>query len=134
MLLDIAISASSIIPVIFECLNAESNLVKVLALYDLRSVITFAANELVVSVVLLESNLKEIFKISLVVCGSTITGVIDATVKGARFATSVDFSVAVKLLPVVDLIDIKTFPYSGVLIAPRLVSYEPVSPPKIETA
>ena len=53
MLLDIELSASSIIPVIFECLNAESNLVKVLALYDLKSLITFAANEDAVSVVLL---------------------------------------------------------------------------------
>ena len=70
------------------------------------------------------------FKISLVVCGSTITGVIDATVKGARLEIRVDFSVAVKSLPVVDLIEMKTFPYSGVLIAPRLVSNEPDSPPK----
>ena len=58
-----------------------------------------------------------------------MTGVIDATVKGARFAISVAFSAALRLLPVVDLIDIKTYPYSGVLTAPRLVSKEPDSPP-----
>ena len=70
--------------------------------------------------VLLESNLKVTFKMSLVVCGSTITGVMDATVNGAKFAIRLVFSAAVKLLPVVDLIDIKTFPYSGVLTATRL--------------
>ena len=83
-----------------------------------------------VSVVLLESNLNEIFRMSRVVCGSTMTGVIDATVKGARLETRVDFSVAVRSLPVVDLIHMKTFPYSGELTAPRLVSKEPDSPPK----
>jgi hypothetical protein len=84
---------------------------------------------LAVWVVLLESNLKTICKISFVVCTSTITGVIDATVNGARSTTNCDFSVAVKALPVVDFIDIKTFPYSGVSTTPRLVSKEPTSPP-----
>ena len=54
----------------------------------------------------------------------------DATVNGARSVINCAFSVAVKLLPVVDFIAIKTFPYSGVSMTPRLVSKEPASPPK----
>ena len=67
------------------------------------------------------------------VCVSTITGVIDATVKGLSSVINVDFSVSVRLLPVVDSIAMNTFPYSGVLTTPRLVSNEPPSPPKTET-
>ena len=91
------------------------------------------ASDVTVSVVLLESNWKLTFNIRFVVCGSTITGVMDATVKGLSAVIKVDFSVAVRLLPVVDSIATNTFPYSGVLTTPRLVSNEPPSPPKTET-
>ena len=54
------------------------------------------------------------FRIILVVSESTITGVIEATLYGAKAATRFDFWTDVKFFPVVDLTDIKTFPYSGV--------------------
>ena len=81
-----------------------------------------------------ELNLASTSKIRNSVSGSTITGVIEATVNGARLLTNVLFSESVKLFPVVDLTDINTFPYSGVLTTPTVSSKEPVSPPKIDTA
>ena len=87
-----------------------------------------------VDVVALESNLNIVWKIKEVVVGSTITGVVDATVKGAKSLTSWDFYPDVKLSPVVDLMEIKTLPYSAVLTTPRLGSNEPLSPPNTDTA
>ena len=44
------------------------------------------------------------------------------------------FSLSVKLLPDVVLIEMKTLPYSGVSVTPTLVSKEPTSPLKTCTA
>ena len=91
-------------------------------------------NESEVSVVALESYLNIEFKIKKVIAGSTMTGVVEATVNGAKSLTSCVFSLVVKLSPVLDLIEIKTLPYSGVDTTPRLVSNDPLSPPNTCTA
>ena len=52
--------------------------------------VTRVANSVAVLVVLLESNLKVVVKISCVVCGSTITGVMDATVNYSDGSISID--------------------------------------------
>ena len=72
-------------------------------------------------------------RIKLRVSGSTITGDTDATLYLSKSVTSFVFSVAVKLLPLVDLIEIKTLPYCAVSTTPREVSYEPSSPPQTVT-
>ena len=69
-----------------------------------------------------------------VVSGSTITGVIDATLNFAKSFTSCDFCAADKLSPVVLLIDMKTLPYSGTDYTPSDGSKLPSSPPNTETA
>ena len=67
----------------------------------------------------LESNLIATAKRSLVVSGSTITGVIEATVNGPKDLTKDVFCSEVRFCPVLDLIDIKTFPYDGVDVTPK---------------
>ena len=62
------------------------------------------------------------FKIKKVVSGSTTTGVIEATLNGANAVTKLLFCTVVKFSPVVDLIEIKTLPYSGLDDTPVLVS------------
>ena len=57
----------------------------------------------------------------------------ESFIKGLNEVINEDFSVSVNRLPVVDSIAMNTFPYSGVLTTPRLVSNEPPSPPKTET-
>ena len=66
-------------------------------------------NESEVSVVALESYLNVEFKIKKVIAGSTMTGVVEATVNGAKSLTSCVFSLVVKLSPVLDLIEIKLY-------------------------
>ena len=122
MLLVIPVSVLSINPVTFECLNTPSNWLKLFVLYVVNVLVILVVNDVEVSVVLLESNLNATFKIIFVVCVSTTTGDIDATVKGVNAVINEDFSVSVKLLPVVDCMAIKTLPYSAVLTTPRLVS------------
>ena len=75
-------------PVTCECLNIPSNCPNVFVLKDVSVFVTRVANSDAVLVVLLESNLKVVVKISCVVCVSTITGVMDATVYGLRSVTS----------------------------------------------
>ena len=98
-------------------------------LYDVIAETTSDSTPLKSNDVLLELYLNDTFKIKKVVSGSTITGVIDATVYFAKSATRVDFSDAVKFNPVVATIEINTLPYSAALTTPRLESYEPFSPP-----
>ena len=62
------------------------------------------------------------FNIRLVVSVSTITGVIDATLYGLTADTKVDYCTEVKFCPVVDLIEIKTLPYSGLELTTVLES------------
>ena len=62
------------------------------------------------------------FKIKKVVSGSTITGVIEATLYGANAVTKLLFCTDVRFSPVVDLIEINTLPYSGLDDTPVLVS------------
>ena len=57
-----------------------------------------------------------------VVSASTTTGVIDATLYGASADSKFVFCTEVRSTPVVDLIEINTFPYSGVSLTPVLVS------------
>ena len=85
-------------------------------------------------VVAVESKLKVVFKIKVVVSGSTITGVIEATLNGERAETKLLFCVDVKSCPVVVLIEMKTLPYSGFADTPVLVSKLPSSPPQTDTA
>ena len=56
------------------------------------------------------------------VSGSTITGVIDATLKDAKSFSKFSFCDVVRLIPVVLFTDIKTLPYSGTELTPVLVS------------
>ena len=64
-----------------------------------------------------------------------ITGVIDATLYGLKSFSSCNFSALVKFCPVVDLTDMKTFPYCGIeLVSPVPSSKLPSSPPKTATA
>ena len=95
---------------------------------------TKLANSSFVDVVDVESYWKLVFKIKKVVSGSTITGVTDATLNGANAVTKLLFCSVVRFSPVVDLIDIKTLPYSGLDDTPVLVSKLPSSPPHTETA
>ena len=62
-----------------------------------------------------------------VVSGSTMTGVIDATLNAFKSLTKFSFCVVVRLIPVVLFTDIKTLPYSGVELTPVLVSKLPSS-------
>ena len=133
-LLVIDVSVLSINPVTFECLYIPSNCSRLLSLKFCRVFMTEVFNESEVSVVALESYLNVEFKIKKVIAGSTMTGVVEATVNGAKSLTSCVFSLVVKLSPVLDLIDIKTLPYSGVDTTPRLVSNDPLSPPNTCTA
>ena len=74
----------------------------------MREFVIILSKESDVSEVRLELNLADTSSIRNTVSGSTITGVIEATVNGARSVTSLIFCEAVKLVPVVDLIDMKT--------------------------
>ena len=69
-----------------------------------------------------------------VVSASTITGVTDATLNLLKSLTSCVFCASDKSKPVVLLIDIKTFPYSGVDDTPSDGSKLPSSPPHTDTA
>ena len=71
-------------------------------------------SSLLSSVVAFESYWNETPRIKKVVSASTITGVTDATLNGAKSFTSWFFCVVDKFCPVLFLIDMKTFPYSGV--------------------
>ena len=84
--------------------------------------------------VLVESNINVVPRIKKVVSGSTITGVIEATVNGPKDLTKDVFCSEVRFCPVLDLIDIKTFPYDGVDVTPKDESKLPSSPPHTETA
>ena len=79
MLLVIAVSVSSISPVTCECLNIPSNCPSVSSSKLMSVSVTSVANSAAVLVVLLESNLKTVVNISCVGCGSTTTGVMEAT-------------------------------------------------------
>ena len=127
-------SVLSIRPTTLECLKTLLNCCKSSLLKLIRVVFTNDAIEFGVSVVREELNCAFTSNMRKSVSGSTITGVIDATVNEARLFTRVVFSESVRLLPVVDLMDIKTFPYSGVDTTPTVSSKEPFSPPKIDTA
>ena len=98
-----------------------------------RVLVIVASKLAAVNVVRLELNCAETSNIRNNVSGSTITGVIEATVNGARSRTNRSFSTWGIKLPVVDLIDIKTFPNSWTELTPNTGSKEPVSPPKIDT-
>ena len=87
-----------------------------------------------VSVVRLELNLAETSNTRNIVSGSTITGVIEATVNGDKSWTNRSFSAWGLRLPVVVLIDMKPFPNYWVETTPNDESKEPLSPPKTETA
>ena len=63
-----------------------------------------------------------------------ITGVTDATLNFPKSLTSCDFCASDRLSPVVLLIDMNTFPYSGVDVTPSDGSKLPSSPPNTETA
>ena len=91
-------------------------------LYVVKVLVTRVTRLELVSVVLLESYLNVVFNISFVVSGSTTTGVMPATLYVARPVTISFFSCFVSICPVVDLIEIKTLPYSLVSTTPRLVS------------
>ena len=130
----IDLSVSSINPTTLECLKTLLNCCKSVALKSTIVSLINVAIEVGDSFVREELNCAFISNIRKSVSGSTIIGVIEATVNGARSFTRFLFSKSVRLFPVVDLIDMKTFPYSGVLTTPSVSSKEPFSPPKIETA
>jgi hypothetical protein len=100
----------------------------------MREFVIILSKESDVSEVRLELNLADTFSIRNNVSGSTTTGVIEATVNGPRSVTNRAFCEAVKLVPVVDLIDMKTFPNSCTELTPVTGLKEPLSPPQIDTA
>ena len=73
-------------------------------------------------------------KIINVVSGSTMTGVIDATLYGFKSLTKFSFCDVVRFKLVVLFTDMKTLPYSGVELTPVLVSKLPSYPPHTDTA
>ena len=85
------------------------NVFKLLLLKFVRVFVIVPCKSSDVNVVRLELNLAETSNIRYSVSGSTITGVIEATVNGERSSTNRLFSISGTKLPVVDLIDIKTF-------------------------
>ena len=95
------VSESSINLVTWECLKALLNVFKLLLLKFVREFTITLSKSFDVSVVRLGLNVEDTSSIRNSVSGSTITGVIEATVNGERLSTIRLFSIWGIKLPVV---------------------------------
>ena len=121
-------SASSIAAENSECLNGISKAFNLLLLNEFISLLTVVSNADIDFDVLLVSKVKLTLRIKFRISGSTITGVIEATVYFFKLDTRDFFSLSDRTLPELVFTEINTLPYSGSSVAPVLVLKEPVSP------